>query len=184
MSEEETVDYGPLTGLIGTWYGDKGVDVAPEPDGTERNPYFETITFTASGDVENAESETLVILHYHQIVTRKSTGLVFHNQTGYWLWNPDTDQITFTLTIPRAVCVVAEGSYTQTEEDGIVIDVSTDGDFPAIAESSFLNKNATTKSYSLRFQLIDGGLVYRMSTLLDIYGREFDHTDINRLQKQ
>ncbi len=44
-------DYGPLAGLIGTWTGDKGVDVAPEPEGESRSPYFETITFEAAGDV-------------------------------------------------------------------------------------------------------------------------------------
>ena len=29
------IDYGPLAGLIGTWKGDKGMDVSPEPEGTE-----------------------------------------------------------------------------------------------------------------------------------------------------
>jgi hypothetical protein len=54
MNDNE-LDYGPLTGLIGTWTGDKGTDIAPEPDGTENNPYYETITYTAIGDVEDAE---------------------------------------------------------------------------------------------------------------------------------
>ena len=44
-----TSTYGPLTGQIGTWNGDKGMDIAPEPDGTEHNPYYETITYTAIG---------------------------------------------------------------------------------------------------------------------------------------
>ena len=39
MSENNDIDYGPLAGLIGVWKGDKGLDVAPEPDGTENNPY-------------------------------------------------------------------------------------------------------------------------------------------------
>ena len=43
MSDND-FDYGPLTNLIGTWNGDKGMDIAPEPDGTEHNPYYETIT--------------------------------------------------------------------------------------------------------------------------------------------
>ncbi|MBL1352143.1 MAG: hypothetical protein COA61_002220, partial [Zetaproteobacteria bacterium] len=48
MSE---INYGPLQQLIGTWKGDKGTDIAPEPDGEENNPYFETIIFEAIGDV-------------------------------------------------------------------------------------------------------------------------------------
>ena len=51
-------DYGPLTALIGVWRGGKGMDVAPEPDGVERNPYYETIVYTALADsISNAESQ-------------------------------------------------------------------------------------------------------------------------------
>ena len=40
------IDYGPLAGLVGKWQGDKGMDIAPDPDmAKEENPYFETITF-------------------------------------------------------------------------------------------------------------------------------------------
>ena len=82
MNDDKSIEYGPLNDLIGVWKGDKGLDVAPEPDGAEENPYFETITFTAIGDVTNAESQVLVALHYHQIVRRKSNNKVFHNETG------------------------------------------------------------------------------------------------------
>jgi hypothetical protein len=77
-----TIDYGPLTGLIGSWKGDKGMDVAPEPGGSEESPYWETIDFEAIGDVTNAESQTLTVLRYHQVVRRKSNDEIFHDQTG------------------------------------------------------------------------------------------------------
>ena len=47
---KEEVDYGPLAALVGTWKGDDGMDVAPEPDDDERNPYYETIVFEEAGD--------------------------------------------------------------------------------------------------------------------------------------
>jgi hypothetical protein len=77
------IDYGPLTALIGTWQGEKGLDVAPEPEGTEENPYYETIVFEAGGDVTNAEIQTLAIVRYRQVVHRKSNGEIFHDQIGY-----------------------------------------------------------------------------------------------------
>lgn len=86
LSSSENIDYGPLTELIGIWRGGKGLDLAPEPGGTERNPYYETITYTAIGDVTNAESPTLAALHYREIVQRKSNDEVFHDETGYWMW--------------------------------------------------------------------------------------------------
>ncbi len=44
------IDYGPLSGLIGSWTGEQGQDLAPQPDGTEQNAYTETITFSQSLD--------------------------------------------------------------------------------------------------------------------------------------
>src|SRR5262252_2451916 len=104
-----TIDYGPLTRLIGTWRGDRGMDVAPDPDGTEENPYFETIEFTPFGDVTNANTEILVGLRYHQTVSRKSTKLPFHDQVGYWTWNAATGEVIQSLLIPRVVAVLAGG---------------------------------------------------------------------------
>ena len=46
MSESSSIDgidYGPLRALVGVWTGNRGMDVAPEPDGAEENPFFETI---------------------------------------------------------------------------------------------------------------------------------------------
>jgi len=76
MSNRIDVDYGPLKELIGSWKGDKGLDVAPEPDGVENNPYYETITYSAAGDVSNAESQVLAAVHYRQIVQRKSNNKI------------------------------------------------------------------------------------------------------------
>ncbi len=41
---QDELDYGPLKELIGTWHGDRGMDIAPEPDGAEENPYFYFVT--------------------------------------------------------------------------------------------------------------------------------------------
>ncbi len=184
MSDDEAVDFGPLQDLIGTWKGEKGVDISPEPDDTERNPYYETIVFSEVGDLDNAESEHLIAIHYHQIVSRKSNDKVFHNQTGYWIWKPATNEIMHSVAIPRGVCVLACGQYQTLDDGGWVFEVSTEGEFPAVAESLFMNQNATTKSFSMKLQLVNGELSYQMSTMLDIYGREFDHKDMNRLFKQ
>ena len=51
-----TIDYGPLTGFIGLWTGDQGMDVAPEPDEDEHSAYYERLLFEAAGDVDNADS--------------------------------------------------------------------------------------------------------------------------------
>ena len=105
------VDYGPLAALIGVWEGDKGIDVAPEPDGSEEHPYYETMTFEAGGDLKNAKKQVLAIVRYLQIVRRKSNHEVFHDQTGYWMWDASAGVVIQSLAIPRALCLVAAGRY-------------------------------------------------------------------------
>lgn len=111
MAHEETADYGPLKHLIGTWKGNKGIDVSPEPDGDEINPYYETMVFEKVSDVENAEIQTLAIARYHSTVKRKSNDEIFHDQVGYWLWDKANETIIHSLTIPRAVSLLAGGKF-------------------------------------------------------------------------
>lgn len=188
MGELSGADYGPLEGLIGVWTGDDGVDVAPEPDGTETNPYFETITFSAVGEVTNAESQTLATLHYRQIVQRKSDGEVFHDETGYWMWDAPNQTVMHSLTIPRAVCVLAGGVYSgETDADGrVVLEVAAmldDKDW-SIVQSPFMRDNARTTEFRHRIAVGNGTLTYAETTIVDIYGKMFEHTDGNSLVRQ
>ena len=120
MNEFTEVDYGPLAGLIGVWQGDKGLDIAPDPSGLESNSYYESIDFSACGNVTNAESQVLAAIYYHQVVIRKTDNKVFHNQTGYWMWDSERQFVMHALTIPRGVCVLAGGPYagSKTPEGG------------------------------------------------------------------
>lgn len=186
-NETETVfEYGPLAGLIGTWEGNKGLDIAPEPDGTEKNPYFETIIFDAAGDVTNAEQQVITALHYRQIVARKSTGKVFHDETGYWMWDAAGGVVMHSLTIPRGVAVLAGGRYHGPDSDNnVVLEVSAklnDSDWQII-QSPFMRDNASTVGFHQRITLNGDNLAYAETTMLDIYGKRFEHTDGNQLRR-
>ncbi len=183
MSGMATVDYGPLSGLIGTWQGDKGLDVAPEPDGTEESPYFESIAFEAIGDVTNAESQVLVAVRYQQIVSRKSNGEVFHDQTGYWLWDAREGVVMQSVAIPRAVCVLAGGRWTAGAGSAVELSVAARLDDPdwGIIQSPFMRDKARTTAFEHTLR-VDGDLLsYAETTQLEIYGRSFEHTDGNEL---
>jgi hypothetical protein len=187
MSDPAKPDFGPLAGLIGIWTGDKGTDIAPEPDGSENNPYFETITFSAVGGVTNAEAQDLMAVHYHQIVQRKSNEEVFHNETGYWMWDKDAGVVMHSLVIPRAVGLLAGGPYSgETDDAGrTVFEVAAAVDDPdwGIVQSPFMRDNARTLSFSHRLAVGNGELVYSETTIIDIYGKRFEHTDENQLTK-
>jgi hypothetical protein len=188
MTDKSEVDYGPLATLIGTWTGDKGLDVAPEPDGAEDNPYFETITFSAAGEVSNAESQLLAAIHYRQIVQRKSNEKIFHDETGYWMWDAETGVIMHSLTIPRAVCVLAGGIYDgETDSDGnilLTVSASLDNELWQIIQSPFMRERARTTEFRHHITAGANRLSYSETTTVEIYGKVFEHTDRNELTRQ
>lgn len=188
MSNSKDIDYGPLREIIGVWKGDKGLDVSPEPGGTEKNPYYETITFTAIGDVGNAESQLLAAVHYRQIVHRKSNDKVFHDETGYWMWDAAAGIIMHSLAIPRAVSVLAGGTHNGAKHaDGsIVLEVAAglnDKNWQII-QSPFMQENARTTKFRHRVTVGNGKLSYSETTIVEIYGKVFEHTDQNELIRQ
>ena len=185
MNETYDLDFGPLKGLIGVWTGEEGVDVAPEPDGAENNPYFETITYPALRGVTNAGSQNLAAVHYRQIVKRKADGEVFHDETGYWMWDAAAAIVMHSLVIPRAVCALAGSRYTgDRDTDGrVIIEVAAkiDDERWKIIQSPFMQGNARTTAFSHRVIVGNGRLSYSETTMVDIYGKTFEHTDQNEL---
>jgi len=176
-----TIDYGPLTKLIGTYTGDKGLDIAPDPDGKEENLFYETIVFSEAGYAVNAEEQELAALHYHLIVNRKSDDKVIHNQTGYWMWDKEQDEVIQSIAIPRAVCVLAIGSSTTADNGDITINVATDES--GVIQTSFMHKKAKTTSFKQTMTIKDNEIHYHETTMVDIYGNSFEHTDTNTLIK-
>ncbi len=186
--ENEAIDYGPLTMLIGSWAGDRGHDISPEPEGTEENPYYETLVFTPQGDVDNAEEQRLIVLSYEQIVRRKSNDKVFHHQVGHWMWDPATNEIMQSLSIPRGVCCLAGGVAAKdfAEASAVTLEVtSTLGDKRyGVVESPFMAAKASTLAYTHRATVSEDRLRYRQVTTLSIYGRTFEHSDTSLLLRQ
>jgi len=178
------INYGPLADLIGQWQGETGVDISPEEVGEERNLYRETLVFEPARDVSNAEEQELVVLHYHQMVVRLNDQKLIHNECGYYAWDEQNQQLIKSFSIPRGVAVVAGGGINQ-NEGAFEYEVSAgvdDPDWP-IAQTTFMRQKAQTKTYQFRLDLNGDELRYRQSMLLQIFGREFEHTDENRLHR-
>ncbi len=181
----DSVDYGPLAALIGEWEGAEGLDVAPDPDGLEENPYYEHILFEAIGDVSNAETQTLAVLRYHQVVTRKADNQVFHNESGYYSWDASCNTVSQSLTIPRAVALVAGGQFTASSNGEVVIEVAAKVDDPdwGICQSPFMRDNAKTVAFEHKLIVNGDELSYTETTTVAIYGELVAHTDGNTLHK-
>ena len=183
MSQKE-VNYGPLANFLGVWEGESGVDRAPKPQGDKTTDFYEKITFSPVGDVDNAEEQDLVVVHYHQVVTRKSDGKVYHNQTGYWMWDKGSDEVMFSIAIPRGVCVLANGSYEQGADVNFKVKAQIDDPAYSILQSKFMQEKAKTEAFAIDLNLSADTLSYSQTTFLDIYGLKFEHTDTSSLKKK
>jgi hypothetical protein len=61
-------------------------------------------------DPQTNSPQLLYGLRYHiHINARPRRTLLFHDQIGYWLWEPATGLIMQSLTIPRGQVLLASG---------------------------------------------------------------------------
>lgn len=92
------------------------------------------------------------------------------------------------FTIPRGMAVLAGGRYNgeKTGDGRTIITVEADEHDPAwsIVQSPFLQHNARTRRFRRTFTFGSGRLAYEQNTVLDIYGKTFDHTDADELVRE
>ena len=183
--EVDGVDYGPLAALMGRWIGERGLDVAPDAEGQDdRTKFIDELEFFASGPAENAEEQELVSVRYHHVVRKEENGKIFHDQIGHWIYEPSTGLIMHSLTIPRAVVLLAGGQLLKTDSGWSAHVKATAGDTCfGIVQSPFMNEKARTKAFEMALTLENDVLSYKETTYLHIYGVDFDHVDKSSLRK-
>lgn len=177
---------GPLARLAGVWASDgpRGRDVNPKADGPENRIYSER--FEAHPiDAQSNGPQLLYGLRYHVHINAPEEDATFHDQTGYWLYEPDTGLIMQTVAIPRGQVALASGfaepgarSFKLTAKRG-------ETDY-GICSTTFLEQAFRTDSYSIEVTFHDdGSWSYVTETVMAVRGQEglFNHRDENRLQK-
>jgi len=177
------IDYGPLAQLLGKWIGEKGLDNAPDANGDpDRSPFTDEMTFTVAGVAENAEEQELIAVKYHHVVRKLENGLIFHDQIGHWIYEPSTGLVMHSLTIPRAVCVLAGGSVKQKADETIFeVESKAGSDTFGILQSPFMLEKAKTTAFHMRLCVKGNKMNYKQTTSLRIYGKDFEHVDESTL---
>jgi|TARA_B110000902_G_scaffold260332_1_gene333074 hypothetical protein len=137
--------------------------------------------------VDNAEKQNLAALAYHQVVSGKTNDEVFHNETGYWIWDKADSTIMQSFSIARGVAVLAGRNCAALSDVAAELTISVkavarDLTF-GVLQSPFMEANAKTAGFTHDIRSHGDKLRYTETTFLDIYGRNYDHTDINRLQR-
>lgn len=190
FTEPEDVDpdtlanLGPLTRLAGVWEGKKGIDLNPKADGPERRAFLERIEMHPIDPQANGP-QLLYGLRYHVHILTTEEDVTFHDQVGYWLWEPATGLIMQSLTIPRGQTALASGRAAA-DGSGLSVRAERGGPGYGICSTDFLEWAFRTDSYQLDVTFHDDGAwSYVSTTMLQVRGRDepFNHRDVNRLVK-
>lgn len=175
---------GPLAPMAGIWQGERGLDVKPKAEGPKKQAYVERIELQPI-DPQTNGPQLLYGLRYHTHITKPDQVKTYHEQVGYWLWEPATGAVIHTLTIPRGQTVLAGGTAAPDATSFEL--VATQGlDTFGICSAPFLDVAFKTTEFRIKVTVnADGSWGYEEDTVLQIRGQAepFHHTDRNLLHK-
>ena len=183
VDPDTLANLGPLRALAGVWRGDDGHDEHPTADGTGEDRYVEHHELQPI-DPQTNGPQLLYGLRYHVFVTRPGEAATFHDQIGYWLWEPATRTIFHSLAIPRAQVALAIGTAApDATEFEVVAERGTTAN--GICSGPFLERHFRTTSFRIKVTVHpDGRWSYDEDTVLELAGREpHHHRDRNTLVK-
>lgn len=175
---------GPLRRLAGIWEGQRGVDINPKADGPETKQFYERIEMQPI-DAQANGPQLFYGLRYHLHINTPEEDIAFHDQLGYWLYEPATGLILQTLAIPRGQIAIAAGQAEPDAKKLILTATRGQTDY-GICSTTFLEQAFRTDHYRIEVEFHDdGSWSYDLDTTLMVKGRDapFQHRDRNRLTK-
>jgi len=183
VDPETLANLGPLRRLAGTWEGRRGLDRSPKAEGPEERAFIERIIFEPIDPQANGP-QLLYGLRYHIHITTEEEDITFHDQTGYWLWEPATGLVLQTVAIPRGQVALAKGQAAPDAERLRLVaerGLTENG----IASTAFLEHAFRTDRYEIEVTFnADGTLSYVIETTLAVRDQAaFVHRDVNTLTK-
>ncbi len=183
-SPDTLANLGPLRGLAGTWEGTRGQDEHPVEGGGEGNEFVERHVLEPI-DRQTNGPQLFYGLRYHVHVVKPGEVETFHDQVGYWLWEPATKTVYQTLAIPRAQVALASGP-AEPDARKFTVRALRGSTSTGICSNPFLEHAFRTDEFSITVTVNgDGTFTYEEETVLVLPDRPepFRHTDRNTLRR-
>jgi hypothetical protein len=124
-------------------------------------------------------------LRYHAHIYAPEEANTFHDQIGYWLWEPATGLIMQTIAIPRGQVVLA-GGVASPDDRKISVEARRNDTRFGICSTTFLEEAFRTDYYRIDITFHDDdSWSYVTRTDLAVRGKTpaFDHRDTNTLRR-
>jgi hypothetical protein len=175
---------GPLAPMAGIWEGTAGADQHPVAGGDGQDAYVEHYELQPI-DRQTNGPQLFYGLRYHIHIVKPGEVETFHDQVGYWLWEPAAEEITFTLGIPRGQALLANGPAAPDATE-FELHATLGSEVNGILSNPFLQANFRTVSYRIHVTVNDDGTwSYEEEGMLDVPGRNelVSHNDRNTLTR-
>lgn len=181
VDPDTLANLGPLRGLAGTWRGQFGADVAPKAAGPQHKVYIETNRLDPIDGQTNGP-QLFYGLRYHLHINTADEDITFHDQVGYWLWEPASGLILQTLAIPRGQVLLASG-HARADDRAFSVSATRGKTDYGICSNDFLEQSFRTNAYRIEVTCGDDEWSYVIETDLTVRGAAFDHNDRNTLKR-
>jgi len=184
IDADTLANLGPLAPLAGIWEGQGGVDIAPKAAGPRTQPFWERISLQPVDPGTNGP-QLIYSLRYHTHIAKPDQIKTYHEQVGYWHWEPATGTVMHSITIPRGQTVLAVGKASADAKSFTLSAKRGETDF-GICSNPFLEDNFRTDSFTITVTIHeDGTWSYDEDTVMTIKGQDepFHHRDTNRLTR-
>lgn len=184
IDPDTLANLGPLRGLAGTWQSAAGHDINPKADGPEHREFIERTVFEPIDPQPNGP-QLFYGLRYHSHINTPEEKITFHDQVGYWLWEPATGLVLQTIAIPRGQIAIASGRAAP-DAKRLVLTAERGQTEYGICSTAFLEYAFRTERYQIELTYNpDGTISYIVETMLAVRGQAglFNHRDQNRLTK-
>jgi hypothetical protein len=184
IDDDTLANLGPLRAMAGVWEGAKGLDVNPNIDGTGRQAYVERIELQPI-DPQSNGPQFFYGLRYHTRIVKPGEIQTYHDQVGYWLWEPATGLIVHTLTIPRGQIALATG-HAAPGDTRFTVAATRGRTENGICSTAFLEYAFRTDSFQIEVTINpDGTWSYVEDAVMQVRGQDqpFHHVDRNTLTK-
>jgi hypothetical protein len=184
-ADDTLANLGPLRRLAGTWQSQPaGIDINPKAAGPERKVFSEHIDLQPI-DAQANGPQLFYGLRYHTRILATDEEPTFHDQCGYWLWEPSSGVVLQTLSIPRGQVAIASGQASADASE-LVLSARRGDTGYGICSNAFLEYAFRTETYRIHVTFnADGSWSYVQETTLMVRGRTapFLHRDTNTLLK-
>jgi hypothetical protein len=175
---------GPLFGMAGLWTGVRGADTSPKAEGPENAGFVEHYELQPI-DAQTNGPQLFYGLRYHTHIVKPGGIETFHDQVGYWLWEPATGTLIQTLDIPRGLVGMAIG-HAPRDAKTFRLEAVRGSATNGLVSNPFLEQAFTMERYTIAVSINpDGTWSYQQDTVLRVQGQAepFNHTDYNTLHK-